>query len=948
MFQEGIDSGMPTELHNDRQPRGSEWRKWDLHTHIPGTSQNDAYTESTQAENFQRFARTLEDSDVDVFGLTDYFKVDKVWEFIQYFKREFPDSEKKFLVNLEVRLNEIVNKDFQVVDFHILFSDKVAQEEMNEFLRNLPTQTTDDRGRALTCSELSTTEDFNSASVSRGDIEEAFVKTFGKKVETTDMVLYIVPANNNGIRGDSSIQRKGTIANEIDKLAHAVFGKNPANTDWFLRTDRFGKAGPTSVPKPVFGGCDAHSFEQLDDWLGKTLRNEGTNQVATWIKSDPTYAGLLQTLVEPSERVRLQEEKPDSKEPYKVINAIRFTPNDNFPEEIRLNSNLNAIIGSRSSGKSALLAHIAYSVDPLSTKEAQVEAEGLSDTSAAGPAAGFRWSEVESLNCEVEWMSGPETSGKVIYVPQNSLNRLSRNTESINRKIRPALLRHHPQLGRVLEKYEADVEKKNNDIREHVQAWFSDQQRLADLSAESKDIGDLQAIQQQLSGIEVDIKEAQSVTNFSEEESADYKAISKKIELAERVKLACASELEALEVTTEGDSDPDYQIGTLEDFRVEILVDFPGLDLTPEFLARVRAIKAAAEEDVREEITSMVEDLVRVNRNTLEVAVAAADKLRVDNEVLFEKYEANRELVELQARRKRLSGLVDGINRLENQMSETRESARANVSSIESLIQERLESGKKLESAFDSSERRIDDLLISLEMELSCESVELVSSVFDQRFTGEFIPTKGADVDLVGSRNKVSRFLNSVHGGETRVKKGTSKLEASTRVLQATEEIRFAATLSGDKIGGFSTSSMTPGKQALFALTLLLNEAQEPWPLLIDQPEDDLDSRSIYEVVVPYIIHRKRDRQIIMVSHNANLVVGADSELVVVANRDADSDRNPDRRTFDYLGGSLEHSMKPMLSAEYALDRAGIREHVCQILDGGIEAFEKRRTRYMR
>ena len=75
------------------------------------------------------------------------------------------------------------------------------------------------------------------------------------------------------------------------------------------------------------------------------------------------------------------------------------------------------------------------------------------------------------------------------------------------------------------------------------------------------------------------------------------------------------------------------------------------------------------------------------------------------------------------------------------------------------------------------------------------------------------------------------------------------------------------------------------GKQALFALTLILNESQEPWPLLIDQPEDDLDSRSIYLAIVPYLGERKKERQIIMVSHNANLVIGADSEVVIVANR---------------------------------------------------------------
>ena len=135
------------------------------------------------------------------------------------------------------------------------------------------------------------------------------------------------------------------------------------------------------------------------------------------------------------------------------------------------------------------------------------------------------------------------------------------------------------------------------------------------------------------------------------------------------------------------------------------------------------------------------------------------------------------------------------------------------------------------------------------------------------------------------------------------------------------------------------------GKRALFALSLLLNEAQDSWPLLIDQPEDDLDSRSIYDTVVPYLMARKRERQIIMVSHNANLVIGADSEQIVVANRHGDDRRNSHGQMFDYRPGSLEHT-KPQTVHESVLDSCGIREHACQILDGGKDAFAKRRDKY--
>jgi ABC-type lipoprotein export system ATPase subunit len=80
----------------------------------------------------------------------------------------------------------------------------------------------------------------------------------------------------------------------------------------------------------------------------------------------------------------------------------------------------------------------------------------------------------------------------------------------------------------------------------------------------------------------------------------------------------------------------------------------------------------------------------------------------------------------------------------------------------------------------------------------------------------------------------------------------------------------------------------------------------DTWPLLIDQPEDDLDSRSIYDEVVPFLKEKKKERQIIMVSHNANLVIGSDSEQLIIANRNGSDRKNEDGKQFNYLTGSLE------------------------------------------
>ena len=188
-------------------------------------------------------------------------------------------------------------------------------------------------------------------------------------------------------------------------------------------------------------------------------------------------------------------------------------------------------------------------------------------------------------------------------------------------------------------------------------------------------------------------------------------------------------------------------------------------------------------------------------------------------------------------------------------------------------------------------------------------------------------------------------FLRYCEDDTIPLKKGVDRHDFARRVLTAEPEMRFAAIMDGDRIGGYSASTMTPGKQALFALTLILHESDAPWPLLIDQPEDDLDSRSIFAAVVPYLLKRKQERQIIMVTHDANLVVGADAEAVIVANRHGDDRPNLHGREFDYRTGSIEDLTADPESAS-TLAKQGIRDHCCDILDGGTEAFLKRKDKY--
>jgi energy-coupling factor transporter ATP-binding protein EcfA2 len=101
-------------------------------------------------------------------------------------------------------------------------------------------------------------------------------------------------------------------------------------------------------------------------------------------------------------------------------------------------------------------------------------------------------------------------------------------------------------------------------------------------------------------------------------------------------------------------------------------------------------------------------------------------------------------------------------------------------------------------------------------------------------------------------------------------------------------------------------------------------------PLVIDQPEENLDPSSIQVDLVPFFRDAATRRQIIMVTHNANLVVNTDSDQVIVASSQRQATNAlPD---ISYRSGGLEDPR--------------IREDVCSLLEGGSEAFRKRGERY--
>lgn len=146
----------------------------------------------------------------------------------------------------------------------------------------------------------------------------------------------------------------------------------------------------------------------------------------------------------------------------------------------------------------------------------------------------------------------------------------------------------------------------------------------------------------------------------------------------------------------------------------------------------------------------------------------------------------------------------------------------------------------------------------------------------------------------------------------------------SLSLTEITSEPRFEYRSREGEYINFSNASS--GQQATALLRTLLNQAGPP--LLIDQPEEDLDNPVMQEIVEQIWAAKKR-RQLIFVSHNANLVVNGDAELVAWCEY---------RKAGDQSGGKI--------AGEGAIDIPDIREAIKRIMEGGAAAFNLRREKY--
>ncbi|MGD1082183.1 MAG: TrlF family AAA-like ATPase [Candidatus Sulfotelmatobacter sp.] len=1031
--------------------RGSEWRKWDLHVHTPGTKKNDQYVSDT-GDVLDIFCDRIEASDVCAVGITDYFSVDCYFRFIQRFKEKYPHSAKVFFPNVELCTSDVVNAASEEVNIHLIFNPFLEDCEKNvtNFLRQLDTNKTRGAGgQRVKASELKTQADFQEATTTRDLIKKAFNDTFGDKAELTDYVLILAAANNDGIRAATEEvhgkrrgkKRKALISDEVDKFSHGFFG-NTSNTEYFLTVNRL-EDGSTTSPKPVVSGSDAHSFNDLDRWLGKVVLQDGVRiKEATWIKADLTFEGLKQIIFEPADRVFIGEE-PDierrvRENKRRYISALHI---DQIPgyderhgtwfkaEEIELNKELVAIIGNKGNGKSALTDTIGLLGNSHNQKyEREAKKEEL--LSFLNKDKFLKGNCASNFVGQLHWYAGPPDEAQldtntdttvpenVEYLPQKYLEKICANIEDdeFRHKLNEVIFEYvkendrygqntlddlitylSNQIGadikiakstlhdanvkvvslerRLTPDYKKELEEKlklkQADIEAHNEARPEEKQKPVEGGEEAaKSLQEIEAIDKKLQKLKGDTEEAEVESSAVSLAAENLRQARQTIERHVNALTGLKSKFQQL-LGTEGIAFEDVVSVTASYAKLD------GVIATKEY--RLREL----DELLRDENDIDALDLPSDDARTAKSKSLICQKTTLDNtrkEITDKLDKPNREyqayLAELSkwlSRQKALEGDLQNpapstFNWLKQELDtvttklpqELLLAKDARVVASKQVLSKK----KSLIAFYVAVKRSIDDEIKKYGTDLGEYNISIEASLkFDQVFHDEFFrfvnqQVKGTFHGTEDGRAALQKLTDAVSSWEDETQVFgvlgaiDNALHTDQRDGQGDDVVRdifkqmraqkkepvdlydymfgfdYLEAKYDLRIDGKDLRELSAGERGGLLLIFYLMLDRRDIPLVIDQPEDNLDNKSVYEILVTFLKKAKKRRQIILVTHNPNLAVVADAEQIIHVSIDK-KDRKND---FTYRSGAIENPE--------------INKAVVDILEGTLPAFDNRRLKY--
>lgn len=971
-------------------PRGSEWNKWDLHVHTPVSHSSNYRKDSDNEKAWENFILDLEnlDKSIKVLGINDYLS-------IEGYKRVLAEKKEGRLNNIdlilpvvEFRIDKFAGVNFgnlKRINLHIIFSNKLATDKIQrrfldilsesyvlspkvhssvnaDWEGGLDITSLEELGKLIR--ETSPTENFNESDFELGFNNLNFNRNkLLEKLNTPQFKeQYLVAVGKTEWDqlkwSDSSISEKKDIINKT----HIVFTAAESVEKYINAKNSLTE---NKVNDLLLDCSDAHHFSHSN-------HKDRIGNCNTWIKANPTFEGLKQILYDRS-RVKVQETRPEQKPLYSYISKVTFKEESSeFPvDPIYFNSNLNSIIGGKSSGKSLLLHSIAKTID----KKHVDELNKIYDPKSKSE----KYKEIyDKIQFEVEWADGEKYTlngdelqepRQITYLPQMFINKvLEDGSKELNNLI-VEILSENENFREHTQKLDNNISKliNNSDaLFSEIDSEFKDYYRENNIL---KNLGSEDAVRNEISRLESELNMLNSeVTQELRNEYINLKnseqALSGNIlKIDEYIK--CLKSF--LSKYTEYS---DRFLNEINNFSISAT-----LLSNEEYVTSLNEIKDTIK-------TSFIDSVSEKTVEKLNNLINEQDKLKEDYLLQLEVIQSNikdhEALLSVETALQETTKLFfTEKEKLENILSR-KKSIEATRNKILNLKKDIITQYTSIFEEYIAFSKKISEIYSILSDDINLHSsVEFDSKNFSDIFykTNNTIYSKFREffTDKVYNYNENSHFSNITEifdhilekyfeeDSENIIKSGDSSYKSKLSQLFGDYfKIKYDLTYENDAL-----SKMSPGKKGTVILKLYLVLSNSIHPILIDQPEDNLDNRTISENLVKFIEDRKSKRQIIMVSHNPNLVVSTDSENVIVANQSGKNEQRDNKcHKFEYVSGALENTYDPHENCitrrtmgcnedcenntkkTGILFNRGIREHIFEILEGGKIAFQKRESKY--
>lgn len=1001
-------------------PKGSKWRKWDLHVHSPASH--------SFSGDYNQFIIQLGNADCDVIGVNDYFSVAGYKEVQRRLSDPGAKDEgnkpyrealeklrlKTLLPVVECRMHNVVldkKKSGPRINFHLIFDPALPTDDIETFIKGLQV-----KGKSIG-------SQYGDAKFLLDDVSVDFVATcrdLRNDGTFKDKFLIWIPYDEYGGIDNINPSTDTLFKEGLVYTADILGSSNKAQADFFLWKD--GKFTEEQYKKwfgrrkPCIKGSDSHN---VNDELGKLKdHNSKPTDKYCWIKADPTFNGLKQIINEPEDRVyigrippKLDEVLRNSTRYLSQLCIRRTTGAESgdvwFNCDIPVNFDMVSIIGNKGSGKSALADVLALAgnahCDPkyfsFLTKERFCERNGRI---------------AKQFEVEAVWQDGTKSRASlndkpdlnnvelVRYIPQTYLEKVCTETEpgqqsEFQRELRKVIFSHISEADRLgresldeLIAYKTEELTAQRDAhRQDVAALNADLVRLEakatpDYAAQLD--GKLKLKRQELEAHDgIKPVPIEQPSNPTPEQQAEVAAVGAELDkertLLKDLETKITEHQNRQKTLVEHIALAKKLEGKLDNFEAEyarlkqecaadcgrlsldisVLVKLT-IDKTP--LAQKRDALISEKTNVDNALSAAVESsLIAQKEACADRIKALQDKLDAPNK----RFQAYQEAVKgWQQQRDAIEGdseKPESVRGLEAQLKYVKEQLPQEIADVQAKrraaavkVHESIAAIKDVyRELFSSVQELIEGSVIikegfKLTFDSSIIERTLQQDIFEkyinQGVAGSFCgKDKGASMleelraeydfnkadDAIAFAEKVISYLD--HDMRT-AQQGRMSIGAQLRKHVETGQFYdylwafpYLQPEYSLKLDGKDLSHLSPGERGTLLLVFYLLVDKSNHPIIVDQPEENLDSQTVYRLLIPVIKEVKKKRQIIMVTHSPNIAVVCDAEQIVHAFIDRSK------------GNEVVYTMGAIESPE-------INKFLVDVLEGTRPAFDNRGSKY--